>query len=170
VLGTVTVGSNTQIPTYDSTNGYVYVTNYGSGTVSVIQTSYSVIFTESGLPNGATWYVNVTGQSGLSATVGRGGGTQLSIDLPDGSYSYGVTTNEKNWTTTTTTGSFTVSESPTAVSVSFTPTPTSSSSFGLPWWIYAVIAIVIVVIVVAVVVVLMRRKPPATPPGGPPAT
>jgi len=43
---------------YDPSNGYIYVTNYGSGTVSIISApaqatkTYTVTFTESGLPAG----------------------------------------------------------------------------------------------------------------------
>jgi len=52
---------------YDPSNGYIYVTNYGSGTVSIISTpaqaikTYTVTFTESGLPAGTQWSVTFNG-------------------------------------------------------------------------------------------------------------
>ncbi|MGC8725206.1 MAG: hypothetical protein ACP5RS_01320 [Thermoplasmata archaeon] len=53
---------------FDSSNGYLYVTNSGSGTVSVISTQvkpviidYYVKFTESGLPSGISWNVTLNG-------------------------------------------------------------------------------------------------------------
>jgi len=83
--------------------------------------SYTVIFTESGLPNGATWYVNITGQTGLSATVSGSSGASVQISLLDGAYTYEAATNEKNWITPSG-GSFTVAGSGLSEPVPFTST------------------------------------------------
>jgi len=41
VIATIPVGSMPAGVAYDPSNGYIYVTNYGSGTVSIISTSVS---------------------------------------------------------------------------------------------------------------------------------
>ncbi|MGA8512963.1 MAG: thermopsin family protease [Thermoplasmata archaeon] len=63
-----------------------------SGTFSLI--GYLVTFTESGLPTGDLWYVNISGGPSLSGT---GAGTTLSTSLADGSYAYTVATNDKRY-------------------------------------------------------------------------
>ncbi len=45
IVSTVTVGSQAEAAAYDPINGYMYVANYGSNTVSVINSSNSVIAT-----------------------------------------------------------------------------------------------------------------------------
>ena len=46
---------------YDASNGYVYVSNSNSANVSAVETWSAANFTETGLPNGTTWWVNLTG-------------------------------------------------------------------------------------------------------------
>ena len=55
--------------TFDSSDGYMYVANYNSGTISIIVTQattsvskYTVTFTETGLPSGTSWSVCLTAQ------------------------------------------------------------------------------------------------------------
>jgi hypothetical protein len=55
---------------------------------------YTVTFIEYSLPLGATWYVNITGQAPLSATVTIANGTSLALNLTNGNYSYVAATNE----------------------------------------------------------------------------
>jgi len=67
VIANITVGIYPVGVVYDPSNGYIYVTNAGSGTVSIISTStqaietYTVTFTESGLPAGTKWSVTFDG-------------------------------------------------------------------------------------------------------------
>jgi len=74
----------------DSSNGYVYVANHGSGTVSVISTSpqiikkYSVTFTESGLPSGTLWSVTLNETTETSTT------DTITFSVPNGKYSYTI--------------------------------------------------------------------------------
>ena len=101
VIATISVGSGPIISIFDTeifstgivfdpNNGYVYVTNVASGTVSIISTSalnmkyYTVTFTESNLPSGTTWAVtlNGTAESSTSSTI--------SFYEPNGTYSYSV--------------------------------------------------------------------------------
>jgi len=90
VIANIAVGSWPGGVAYDSSNGYVYVANYGSNTVSVISTSpqaikkYSVTFTESGLPSGTSWSVTLNGNTESSTT------NTISFSEPNGTYSYVV--------------------------------------------------------------------------------
>ena len=67
VIANITVGLWPEGIAYDSSNGYIYVANFDSGTVSVISTpaqaikTYTVTFTESGLPAGTQWSVTFNG-------------------------------------------------------------------------------------------------------------
>ena len=68
VIANITVGIGPVGVAYDPSNGYIYVTNYFSGTVSIISTTssqaietYTVTFTESGLPPGTQWSVTFDG-------------------------------------------------------------------------------------------------------------
>ena len=88
---------------FDSENGYIHMTNYlhNTGNLSVINSStnkieskYSVIFTESGLPSNATWYVNITGQAS-SGPINEAG--TFNIYLVNGTYNYTSTTSDKQY-------------------------------------------------------------------------
>jgi len=67
VIATIPVGIEPAGVAYDPSNGYIYVTNFASGTVSIISTpaqaikTYTVTFTESGLPAGTQWSVTFNG-------------------------------------------------------------------------------------------------------------
>ena len=58
---------------------------------------YPVTFTESGLPLGAWWYVNVSGEPSLSGMTSSPFSNSLNYTLPNGSYSYRVGTTAKEW-------------------------------------------------------------------------
>jgi hypothetical protein len=105
--------------------------------------SFAVTFTESGLPSGATWYANVTGQTGLVATVSGSSGTSVAIDLANGAYTYTANTSSRGWTSHDS-GRFTVAGAALTESVSFTSgsTPTYAVTFtesglavGAEWYI-----------------------------------
>jgi YVTN family beta-propeller protein len=85
VIGSVNVGSYPRYATYDSGNGYVYVPNGNSGNVSVFPTiGYTVTFTETGLPKGTSWSVDLGGvQQESNAT------TDVFFER-NGSYNYSV--------------------------------------------------------------------------------
>jgi lipocalin len=116
--------------------------------------TYTVTFSETGLPSGTEWWVNLTNGQSFSST-----GTTLTISEANGTYSYSASAPEH----TNTTGVLTVS-GPTAapVVVSFSSSSSSSSSF--PILDYVIIGVVIVAVAIGLVVVLMRRRGKA-PPG-----
>jgi len=74
VIANISVGLWPIGVAYDSSNGYVYVANSNSSTVSVISTSpqvtkiYAVTFKESGLPSGRFWSVTLNGAIYNSST------------------------------------------------------------------------------------------------------
>lgn len=60
--------------------------------VTWIQRTYLVTFTESGLPTGTPWWVNVSGGPSVSSN-----GTSLAFDEPNGSFAYSVATTNKTF-------------------------------------------------------------------------
>ena len=125
VIASIGVGSNPYGAAFDSANGYVYVTNFFSGTVSIISTSsqvmkqYSVTFTESGLPSGTTWYVNLTESNGTHYDSGSITGSSYTIKLSNGTYSYTIATMDKTYSPSPSSGTFTVNGASLSESVVF---------------------------------------------------
>ena len=75
--------------------------------------TYVVTFTETGLPGGTTWYVNVSGGPSLSGTT-----ASLTTPLPNGSYPYTVAMAAKEYTAKG--GTLQVNGGPVTKSVPFT--------------------------------------------------
>ena len=84
--------------------------------------SFSLTFTESGLPSGTPWSVALNG----SAAWGTGG-TPIRFTVPSGIYSWSVGS-VAGYTTATPTGSVSVSGGPQSVSVAYTAIPTAPAS------------------------------------------
>lgn len=86
IEGSVNVGSSPEGITYDPENSQIYVTNHNSNSISAIGyvNSYSVTFTESNLPSGSAWYINITGQEPSGKILG----SSYTEDLVNGTYSY----------------------------------------------------------------------------------
>lgn len=84
---------------------YVSITNLGQG--------YAAKFTESGLPSGTAWYVNLSSGKSLSSSS-----SSMTVELLNGSYSYTVGTANHDYSAK---GSqFSVSGAPQSVSIAFT--------------------------------------------------
>ncbi|HTT16540.1 MAG TPA: thermopsin family protease, partial [Thermoplasmata archaeon] len=77
------------------------------------QVSYSVTFTESGLPSGTQWWVNITSGPSLTTT-----GTSVATSEPSGSYTFSAASLDKAYSSAG--GSFAVSGAPVGVPVTFT--------------------------------------------------
>ncbi len=69
--------------------------------------TFSVAFTESGLPYGSRWYANVSGDTALSST----GTSTAALQLMNGTYSYTATSVNSSWNPAERTGFITVSGS-----------------------------------------------------------
>lgn len=90
-------------------------------TQSIIFTGYTTTFTESGLPSGDTWYVNLTDQPGLSeSSTGQklsGTTSSLTTHEPNDTYSFTYQTSDKRYSGGT--GSFTVNGASVTENVTF---------------------------------------------------
>ena len=97
-----------------SFNAVVTSTNIPEGNSSL--SNFGTTFTESGLPAGTAWYVNLSnGMKSGSIT-----GSSYSFSLTNGTYSYTIATTDKIYGPSPSSGSFTVNGSSVSKSVSFT--------------------------------------------------
>jgi len=77
-------------------------------------TTYKVTFTETGLPAGTKWYVNLsTGQSFSSTN------NTVIFNEPNGSYGYGIASSNKNYAPSSYSGTFTVNNANVSVAITF---------------------------------------------------
>ena len=108
VIGTYSIA-------FSSVNSVLSVSSYtATYNESFIIAAYSVTFTESGLPSGTTWYMNITSGSSYSSTA-----STITVSEPNGTYSYTIATNNKEYAPSPSSGSFTVSGAPLSESVTF---------------------------------------------------
>jgi len=115
--------------------------------------TYSVTFTETGLPSGTRWWVNLTNGQSFSSTLAT-----LTFSEPNGTYSFSASApGYQNETSRLTVNG----ANPTPVTVSFSQSSSSSSS--LPLLDYEIIGVVVAVGVIGVVGVLLRRRGRAPP-------
>ncbi len=118
--------------------------------VAFSEVTYKVTFTETGLPSGTTWYVNITGQ----ASSGPITGTSYSASLSNSSYSYTISAANKQYKASPSNGTFSVAGSSKSISTTFSSTNASSSST-----LYDIIGAVIAIIIIASVsIILIKRK------------
>ena len=118
-----------------STNSFTVNGATVAESISFSELVYSITFTQSGLASG-TWYLNITGGGTYSSAT-----TSLSFSEPNGTYSYTVTTNNKEYAPSPSSGSFTVSGSPVSESITFNQVrfKVTFTESGLPvgtsWWV-----------------------------------
>jgi hypothetical protein len=88
-------------------------------TLVFTRVTYSAVFTESGLPTGATWYVNLTsGPGGFTLPSGSASaGSPISVQLANGTYDYTLATTNKLYSSAG--GSFPVNGATVGESVTF---------------------------------------------------
>ncbi len=139
-------------------SGYNVMPSNGSVTVnytniaveiSFMQVKYAVTFTESGLPSGTVWYINLSnGESFLASTP------TITFNEPNGTYSYTITAANKTYIASP--GYFTVNGEPVAKSVAFTIPERAPSSSSME--LYEIIGAVMAAVVIFAAVALMRRK------------
>lgn len=87
--------------------------------------TYTVTFTETGLPSGASWYVNLSSGAKSGAITG----SSYSFSLTNSTYSYTVAISLVNYKANPQSGSFTVSGAPLSESVSFAIVQTYTVTF-----------------------------------------
>jgi YVTN family beta-propeller protein len=85
-----------------------------SNSITFSLVTYRVTFSETGLPYGTTWYVNLSnGQTYYSST------NTITFSLSNGTYSFNIAVGNKGYRSVTYSGSFTVNGSPVSESVAF---------------------------------------------------
>jgi len=137
------VGTDPVAVMYDPSNGELYVTNLETYNVTMINgngllvsdwkvaPTYSVTFTESGLPSSTPWSVTLDGVLHTSNT------STITVSEPNGTYPY-VVEPVSGYTANQTSGSVSVSGQPAARTIAFTPTsgpghyPVTFDESGLP--------------------------------------
>jgi YVTN family beta-propeller protein len=110
---TIETGNKTYSPLPNSGSFEINGSRY-SKNVTFSLVTYTVTFTEGGLPSGMKWFLNITGENSLSTT-----GTSITESLPNGSYSYTVGTVNKNYASSPRSGTFSVTGSEYSKSVTF---------------------------------------------------
>ncbi len=117
--------------TRGSGDGWPDASHSASGTLSAPRagsTTYAVTFTETGLPSGMRWWVNLTGGQSFSTTTGT-----VSFSEPNGTYLYAATARDTRYTATN--GSFTVDGAALSETAVFSgpPSKVTFTESGLPW-------------------------------------
>ena len=174
---TFTMPNGTYSYAIGSISGYTVSTSSGSMTVNgsnmsqtitftpvkITVMKYTVTFTESGLPSGTEWYVNITASNGTTYDSGPITNSSYSLQLSNGTYSYTISS-ISGYNITQRSGSIGVSGRNTSQSITFskvstTPPskkPTSPTTPNTD--LYIIIGAVAAVAVIGAVVVIMMRK------------
>jgi len=117
---------------------------------------YPVTFTETGLPTGTTWYVNITSM----ASSGPLTGSTYTVNLVNGSYSYTASSTDSAYHAVN--GTFTVNGHSTSQTAKFskvsTPTPTPTSKPSSNTDLYIIAGVVVALAVIGTAVAMMLRK------------
>ena len=120
-----------------STSSFSFNVNGASSAVTVTfsEVTYSVTFSENGLPYGTIWYVNITGQPSSGAI---NAGSSFTVSLPNGTYSYSLGTTDKSYSSNT--AEFKISGNSEPETAAFTEVYTLTFSetglpSGVPWYI-----------------------------------
>ncbi len=118
VVAAINVGESPENIAFDSGNGYMYVSNHFSNSVSVVGApSFNATFKTNGLRN-ATWSVHIEGPENLvSGTVSQ---SRYSFFIPDGLYSFDVTTSSSNLSAKPSSGNFSINSRNIVVTINIT--------------------------------------------------
>ena len=119
-------------------NGGNFAVNGAATPVNVaFQASYLVSFSETGLPAGDFWFVNITGRAG-SGSIGT---SSYSVMLINGTYAYTVSTSDKDYRPSYYSGSVGVDAAPASAAVvkfsavNYTVTFVSSDRLPSTWYV-----------------------------------
>ncbi len=151
--------------------------NFGPFTIDFLPV-YSVMFTESDLPNGTNWSVSVTanstetvlfhggpfGTSSPTVTRWSDGASTIRFYLSNGTYSYTSSAPGESGSA----APLSVRGATQApVGLTFHATSSSSNILGEPDWVFPVVGVIIVVVIAAVLLVRRKRKtsPKSVSPG-----
>ncbi len=151
--GTYNYTIATQDKRYEAAGGNVTVINNVTVPVSVNFTliTYTVTFTESGLPSNASWWVNITGGFHSKVTLA---GTSIVANLSNGTWTYTANSTDKHYSSPG--GQFYVNGSVHTVGVNFSISSVNNSS--LPPLDVLIIVLILAIILIAAGVVVTRKK------------
>jgi len=170
----VTLGAGTYNYTVTGVTGYNTpaggkVVLSGNTVVDVNFTSktyhgYLVTFTVTNLPSGS-WSVAVNGtpESGT-------GSSSVSVNLGNGSYSWGLLSFPSGYTPSVTAGNFVVSGGAVGVTISATPVVVTTQSSSPAWTYLSTLAWVLIGVLALLVIIFLAlalmagRRPPSSPP------
>ena len=82
--------------------------------VLFVEVTYTVTFSETGLPSGTKWFINLSGQNYLNST-----GKTIMTNLPNATYNFTIATSDKIYRPSPYSGSFKIDGSAYFVNVSF---------------------------------------------------
>ena len=118
---------------------------------------YTVTFTETGLPSGTTWYVNLSNGVDSGAITG----TSYTFSLTNGTYSY-TTSNVSGYSVSSSSGSITINGSSISISITYKATstpPSKTSPSGISSTeIYGIIGAVIAVAAIGAGITVYRKR------------
>lgn len=117
LAASITTGTDTQVVAYDPTNCDLYVSNYGSFSISVVNTVikyYSVVFTETNLPSHTNWAVNMSGTTISSIN------SSIMFMEQNGTYNFTIKSSNNSWFPSPMVGKLTIISSPLSENVTFT--------------------------------------------------
>ena len=144
-----------------ATNDKIYHANAGSFTESAGSPSsvsvtfslykYSVTFSESGLPTGDLWYVNITGESTSSGPMSLN--SMYSVSLMNGSYEYISDSSEAGYVTIQSTNKFNVNGTDKSINIDFVGVGGKVKVNNL--WMYLILG---AVGLVAILLLLVHRR------------
>ena len=125
-----------------------------SKSVSFSEVKYTVTFTESGLPSGTTWYVNLSNGVDSGAITG----TSYSFSLTNGTYSY-ATSNVSGYSVSLSSGSISINGASVSKAVTFSPVKKSPPSSGISSTeLYGIIGGIVALAAIGSVLAIMRKK------------
>jgi len=123
-------------------------------TFTAVTTSlYTITFTESGLPSGASWSITLNGTTKSSTT------NTITFKEPNGTYSYTISTEDKNYAPVALSGTFTVNGANGNQTITFTAVTTLTTvTTPTNYLLYIIIVIVVIIAVLGVVMAMRRGK------------
>ncbi len=125
---------------YAQTAPNAYSFAYASGTGTAEQGIYlyevphsAVVFTQTGVPSRTTWYVNITGTLAVKGSA-SGTVTSMTFELPNGSYRWAASTDNKNVSSFPRSADFNVTGSSQTIALSFGQTvcDVTFQAYGFP--------------------------------------
>ncbi|HEV2519975.1 MAG TPA: hypothetical protein VGX00_05065 [Thermoplasmata archaeon] len=111
--GTFSYTVATTDTTYAAPPGTIHVSGFGSSiSVAFVRVTYPITFTETGLPSGSDWSVNISGVSTVYASS-----TSVTVNMPNGTYTYTASRPDRTYQAVG--GSFSVTGGAATVALSY---------------------------------------------------